>query len=85
MIEASTCSFEILVDYSDTIHRRLISDAEASSNVKRNYRIIMPNTGAEQLDFVGFVSEYAEQAMNADGIILAKLTVSVDGAWLRTA
>lgn len=84
VLEARKVSFEMVVDFDDAVHRTIISDSENAAQVKRNWKIVYPNTAAETLDFVGFISSYAEEPMDAEGIVRAKVEISVDGVVTRT-
>lgn len=83
-LEAKEITFDMVVDFADAVHRTIIADGENASQVRRNWKIIYPNTAAETLDFVGFVSNYDEEPLDAEGIVRAKVTVTIDGATVRT-
>jgi hypothetical protein len=83
-LDPQEVTFDMVVDVSDAVQRTIITDGENASQVRRNWRIIYPNTAAEQLDFVGFVSGYEEEALEAEGIVQAKITITIDGAVTRT-
>ena len=56
----------------------------SSTSARRNWRIIAPDTGAYQWDFVGFVSKWEWEDVENEKEVAATVEISVDGAVTRT-
>lgn len=70
-----------VVDDDQAVHNDFLSDAEVAGGNYRNYRVVYPN--GRQVDFKGFVSNYAEQALEASDdpeAFRADWTITQDGA-----
>ena len=70
----------LVVDWEEQSHQDMFDDAGATAAVKRNWYIEYADT--RRLDFVGFVSNWAEEPINADDEAKesrANYTISIDG------
>jgi hypothetical protein len=71
----------IVLDHSNAVHLDMIADAQATGQVKRNWRITYPDGWT--LDFVGFISRMNDEAFDATGDAkehIASYRLAVDGA-----
>jgi hypothetical protein len=78
-----TAPGNIVIDWTETPHTNMYADSIVAGGRKRNWRIVYPDANARQLDFVGFVSSWAEQAFDAGEDAVehrADFTITVDGA-----
>lgn len=70
-----------VVDDDEAVHNDFLSDAEVAGGRYRNYRVVYPN--GRQVDFKGFISNYAEEALEASDtpeVFRANYTITQDGA-----
>lgn len=70
-----------VVDDDQAVHNDFLSDAEVAGGRYRNYRVVYPN--GRIVDFKGFVTNYAEQALEASDdpeAFRADWTITQDGA-----
>jgi hypothetical protein len=77
---------DLVIDWTESVHVAMHNDSLAEQ--KRNWRIVYPDSGGRQLDFVGFVSKWAEEAFSASDEAKehrASYTITVDGAITVTA
>jgi hypothetical protein len=80
---ARTVDFTIALDWLDASHQVVEADSLVTGGQKRNWRIIYPDAGARQYDFVAFISKFSPQAFDATGDAKehgAECTLTVDGA-----
>lgn len=64
-------------------HLVMFADSIVAGGQKRNWRIVYPDSGNRQLDFVAFISDWEEEEFSADEDAKehrANFTLSVDGA-----
>ena len=81
-----TIEGNVVVDWDEETHNAMFDDARAEEAVKRNWYVDYAD--GRRLDFVGFVSSWAEEAINADDEAKesrANFTISIDGAVTATA
>ncbi len=78
----------IVCEWSDSpVHTNMKNDAKVAGGRKRNWRIVYPDASTRQLDFVGFISNWAEAAFDAGEDAVehrADFTITVDGAITET-
>jgi len=75
----------VVVDWLEKSHQDMFADAGADEAVKRNWYIDYAD--GRRLDFVGFISNWAEEPLSADEEAKesrANFTISIDGAVLAT-
>jgi hypothetical protein len=60
-----TVAVTLVVDWTTTPHQNMYSDSSVAGGQKRNWRIVYPDANDRQLDFVGFISEWTEEAFDA--------------------
>jgi hypothetical protein len=80
-----TVEGNVVVDWDEQSHNDMFGDASADAAVKRNWYIDYAD--GRRLDFVGFISNWAEEPINADEEATesrANFTVSIDGAVTAT-
>ena len=65
--------------FGDTVHDSLENDSYAAGGTRRNYRIIATDSGAEQRDFVGYVTKFALSAVTPKVRVQYDLEIAVDG------
>jgi hypothetical protein len=70
-----------VVDDDEAVHNDFLSDSEIAGGRYRNYRVLYPN--GRQVDFKGFVTNYAEEALEASDtpeVFRSNFTITQDGA-----
>lgn len=78
----------IVLDWTETAHTNMYADSIVAGGQKRNWRIVYPDANDRQLDFVGFVSEWTEEAFDAGEDAKehrANFVITIDGAVTVTA
>jgi hypothetical protein len=83
-----TCEGSVVIDWTETAHTNMYADSIVAGGQKRNWRIEYPDSGTRRLDFVAFVSNWAEEAFDAGEDAKehrATFTLTVDGAITVTA
>jgi hypothetical protein len=79
---------DLVIDWTETAHQNIYADSIVAGGRKRNWRIVYPDSGNRQLDFVAFISKWTEEAFSASDDAKehrASYTLSVDGAITVTA
>lgn len=77
-----TIEGNVVVDWEEKSHQDMFADAGAATAVKRNWYIEYADS-LRRLDFVGFISNWAEEPISADEEAKesrANFTISIDGA-----
>jgi hypothetical protein len=77
----------LVIDWTEATHAAMYADSIVTGGQKRNWRIVYPDTNTRQLDFVAFVSKWAEEAFDATGDAkehVSAFTLAVDGAVTAT-
>jgi len=78
-----TVPFNVVADWTETVHQNMEADSIVAGGRKRNWYILYPDANARRDDFVGFISQWTKTAFDAgedavehriDGVI------TVDGA-----
>lgn len=84
--EERIVSFRLVWDPADAVHTTLYADAvtASSTTARRNWRIVAPDTGAYQWDFVGFISKWEWEDVENEKEVAATVEISVDGSVTRT-
>lgn len=85
--EARVIAFRLVFDPADAIHVAMKTEAKSASSTtaRRNWRVILPDTGAYQLDCVGFLSKWEWEELENERESAARIEISVDGAVTETA
>lgn len=78
--EERTISFRLVFDPADAKHIVLKGDAESATIVRRNWQIVLPDSGAAQFDFVAFCSKWEWEDVEGEKEVAATIELSVDGA-----
>lgn len=60
-----TSEGNLVIDWTQAVHNSMYADSIVAGGQKRNWRIVYPDSGARQLDFVAFLSSWKEQAFDA--------------------
>jgi hypothetical protein len=72
-----------VIDWDDDIHNKIYADASTVGGVKRNW--YLEYAGGRRLDFRGFVSNFAEESLEAsDEAKEHRATVTCDGGITAT-
>lgn len=77
------CEGSLVIDWTQAVHTSMYSDSIVAGGQKRNWRIVYPDSNNRQLDFVAFISNWAEEAFDAGEDAKehrASFTLTVDGA-----
>jgi hypothetical protein len=84
------CEGNVVLDWANattvggvTVHAQMYADSIVAGGQKRNFRIVYPDSGNRQLDFVAFISNWSEEAFDAGEDAKehrASFTLTVDGA-----
>ena len=86
--EERVVSFRVVFDPADAVHISMkATDAKSSSSTtaRRNWRIILPDSGAYQFDFVGFVQKWEWEDVENEKEVAATVEIAVDGTVTETA
>lgn len=75
-ISAGEISFELIYDSSDAQHNGLLDDFQA--RVRRNFKITLPDDGAEVLAFAAYITGF-EYMASIDDAVKVNVTLSIDG------
>lgn len=85
-----TCEGSLVIDWAHastvggvSVHVAMYNDSIVAGGQKRNFRIVYPDPNLRQLDFVAFVSNWAEEAFDAGEDAKehrSNFTLTVDGA-----
>lgn len=78
-----TCDGNVVIDWTEAVHTSMYADSIVAGGRKRNWRIVYPDANNRQLDFVAFISNWAEEAFDAGEDAKehrANFTLTVDGA-----
>jgi hypothetical protein len=80
-------SFRLVFDPADAVHVSMKADAKTSSSTtaRRNWRVILPDTGAYQFDYVGFIQKWEWEDVENEKEVAATIEIAVDGTVLETA
>lgn len=84
--EDRVVSFRLVWDPADAVHTTLYNDANTTSSTtaRRNWRIVAPDTGAYQWDFVGFISKWEWEDVENEKEVAVSVEITVDGTVTRT-
>jgi hypothetical protein len=77
------CEGSVIVDWTEAVHNNMYADSIIAGGRKRNWRIVYPDSNTRQLDFVAFISNWAEEQFDAGEDAKehrASFTLTVDGA-----
>jgi len=86
-LEENELSFRIVWDPADAVHVALRADAKNSSSTakRRNWQVVMSDSGAYTFDYVGFVSKWEWEDIENENEVAANITVTLDGAYSEAA
>lgn len=59
------CEGDLVIDWTEAVHVAMAADLDVAGGQKRNWRIVYPDSGNRQLDFVGFLSKWTEEQFDA--------------------
>lgn len=85
--EERLVSFRLVFDPTDAVHTSLKTEAKTASSTtaRRNWRVILPDTGAYQFDYVGYISKWEWEDVENEKEVAATIEISVDGTVTETA
>lgn len=78
-LEAQVYEINYVRNFTETANEDVFTDGRSTSAIYRNFKIVFSDAGAEEWNFVGFVSEYALGERTAEGAIKVKVTINVYG------
>ena len=78
-ITYSACTATLTRAYGDTTQNRLEDDANNSSSVRRNYRIIASDTGLERRFWQGYCKKFEVQGVTNQDRAKISIEIIVDG------
>lgn len=79
-ISYTACTGTLTRAYGDTIQNRLEDDANSSTPVRRNFRIIASDTGLERRNWAGYCAKFEFAAVNNQGRVTFTIEIVVDGS-----
>lgn len=74
------CSGTLARAFGDSVQDSMEDDAYSAVSVRRNWRIVLPDSGNETSYFVGYVSKFAKSGLTNQGRIQITFEIVVDGA-----
>lgn len=80
-------SFRLVLDPTDGVHismKQTDAKSASSTTARRNWRVILPDTGLYQFDFVGFVSKWEWEDVEGEKEVAATIEISIDGTVTET-
>ncbi len=82
-LEENELSFRIVWDPANAMHVALRADAKNSNSTakRRNWQVIMSDSGLYTFDYIGFVSKWEWEDIENENEIAATITVTLDGAY----
>lgn len=85
--EDRVVSMRVVFDPTDSIHISMKADAKTTSSTtaRRNWRVILPDSGAYQFDFVGFIQKWEWEDVENEKEVAATIEIAVDGTVTETA
>lgn len=85
--EERIVSFRLVFDPTDAIHISMKADSKTASSTtaRRNWRVILPDTGAYQFDYVGYISKWEWEDVENEKEVAATVEISVDGTVTEAA
>jgi hypothetical protein len=80
--EERTVAFRLVFDPADAHHTTMRTDAALASSTtgRRNWQIILPDSGAAQFDFVGFIQKWEWEELENEKEVALSVEIAVDGA-----
>jgi len=85
--EDRVVSFRLVFDSTDAVHISMKADAKTSSSTtaRRNWRVILPDAGAYQFDYVGFIQKWEWEDVENEKEVAATIEIAVDGTVTEAA
>lgn len=85
--EQRVVSFRLVFDPTDSVHLSMLAESKSASSTtaRRNWRQILPDSGAYQFDHVGYISKWEWEDVENEKEVAATIEISVDGAVTETA
>lgn len=71
-------------DFGNTYHDLLYTDGYAAAAVRRNWKTVHPDSGAEEFDFVGSVVSYKQDPIKKSDAIQVTVEIAPEGDITRT-
>lgn len=85
--EERVVSFRLVMDPADAVHismKQTDAKSTSSNTARRNWRIILPDTGLYQFDFVGFIQKWEWEDLEGEKEVAATVEIAVDGTVTET-
>lgn len=85
--EERIVSFRLVFDPSDSIHLSMLqtdSKSTSSTTARRNWQVILPDSGAYQFDFVGYISKWEWEDVENEKEVAANVEITIDGSVTET-
>lgn len=84
--EDRVVSLRLVWDPADAQHAIALNDSETANAItaRRNWRLIFPDPGLYQEDFVGFIQKWEWEDVENEKEIAASVEIAVDGTVTRT-
>lgn len=82
LLDAGEVSFEIAFDPADSTHYSTTAGSlwhSMQNRIKRNFQLILPDPGAFQIDFSGYVTSF-ELSEPVEGLLTAQITIKLSGS-----
>lgn len=81
-------SLRLVFDTADAVHLSMkATDAKTASSTtaRRNWQVILPDSGSYKFDFVGFVQKWEWEDVENEKEVAATIEIAVDGTVTETA
>jgi hypothetical protein len=84
--EDRVISFRLVFDPADAVHISMKTEAKSASSTtaRRNWRVILPDTGAYQFDTIGFIQKWEWEDVENEKEVAATIEIAVDGTVAET-
>jgi hypothetical protein len=85
--EDRVVSFRLVFDPTDAVHVSMKADAKTASSTtaRRNWQIILPDTGLYTFNHVGFIQKWEWEDVENEREVAATVEIAVDGTVTETA
>lgn len=77
IIDPGTVKFDLEFNPANSVHMQLWTFAQAGTEV--NWKVILPDSGACEVGFVGFIKNFGVDAIEVGGVVKIPVTVQVTG------
>lgn len=79
-------SFRLVFDPADSVHISMKNEAKSASSTtaRRNWQVILPDTGAYKFDYVGFIQKWEWEDVENEKEVAATVEIACDGTVTET-